>query len=408
MQLFHVYHHFRQGTFQRIIHSDFWLFEFSIWLHTFARSMVSIFIPIFFLTIGYDIGAVIIYYLLFNSMDVPLNFFARYLTRKFGARIVIIVSSLFSVGFFITLYALEPGNWKLFILMAFLAAVYDSFFWVSHLFLFMKCSKNDDNVSEDASALEIVKRLAGVIAPAIGAVILISFNKNFLILISSSILLLSIIPLFKIKDLSDKPARKQKTFKQFFGSWDITKDYISSFFMAIHTTAENIIWPLFIYLFFESIESVAIIPIIVSITAIIFTYFTGRIKKEKRRGFIALGGAMIALVWVSRVFFDNSIFYYGSIFLVGFFTVLITIPLNSYIFEKGEKRDTLSASTYRNVASMSANFLFFFVLALLINVFNISFLIASGCMLLLVGVSYFLNEDVFLRSKGFCKKFLRL
>jgi small neutral amino acid transporter SnatA (MarC family) len=88
--------------------------------------------------------------------------------------------------------------------------------------------------------------------------------------------------------------------------------------------------------------------------------------------------------------------------------VLITIPLNSYLFEKGEKKDTLSASTYRNVASMSANFLFFFILALLVNVFNISFLIASGCMLLLVGVSYFFNQDVVLRSKGFCKKFLKL
>jgi len=405
MQIFYIYH---QNKFQRLIHSNFWLFEFSIWLHTFAYSMVAIFIPIFFLRIGYDIGIIMVYYLIYNAFDVPLNFFSRWLVRKIGARLVIMLGSLSSLAFFVTLYNFTLDNWFLLVLSAFFYALYDTFFWVAHLFLFMKCSKKNNNILSDASALEIIRRIAGLVAPAIGAVILIFLDRKFLIAVSAVTLVLSIIPLFKIKNLKDKPKRKQKSFKEFFNNWNITRDYISSGFLAIHNTAENIIWPLFIYLFFLNIESVAVIPIIASITTIIFIYFTGRVAKGNRNIMIAVGSVVIAIVWILRLYIESSIFYYASIFLVGLFTVLVSIPLSSYIYEKGEKKDTLSASTYRNTIHMTANLILFGILSVLVNVFNISFVMAAVSMLVVVFISYLLGgQFVFGKKRIFGVKFFR-
>ena len=398
MQLFHIYH---QNKFQRLIHSDFWLFEFSIWLHTFAYSMVAIFIPIFFLRIGYDIGDIMIYYLIYNAFDVPLNFFSRWLTRKIGARIVIILGSLFSVAFFVTLYNLTLDNWPLLIFSALFYALYDSFFWVAHLYLFMKCSKKDDNVSSDTSALEITRKIAGLVAPALGAFVLIFLDRKFLIVVSAIILLLSVVPLFKIKNLKDKPKRKQKSFRKFFDSWNMAKDYISAGFFSIHNAAESVIWPLFIYLFFSNIESVAVIPVIVSITTIIFMYFTGKATKKNRESLIVVGSILVATVWVLRLFLENAIFYYLSIFLVGLFSVLIGIPLSSYMYEKGEKKDTLSASTYMNAVSMVARLILYGILSVLINIFDVSFVLAAISMFIIVLVSYFLGDKfVFVEKKN--------
>ncbi len=389
MQLFHIFH---QNRLRRLIHSDFWLFEVSVWLHTFARSMVTIFVPIFLLQIGYSISEVIVYYLIFNLIDVPLNFVARNFVKKIGARWVIILGSIASVAFFIGIYNLKSDAWPLLILIAFLAAVYDTFYWVAHLYLFMKCSKNDDNVSGDTSKLSIIQQIASFLAPLLGALILIYLNRSFLIVVSILILIISIVPLFMIKDFKDKPIRKQKTFREFFHNWSITRDYVISAFRAISNTSERVIWPLFLYTLFKNIESVAVLPMIISLTAIMFTYFVGKTVMEKRESLMTVGATIVALIWILRLVIENNAFYYISVFLMGLFSILISLPLDSYIFEKGEKLDTLSASTYRNTTHMSANVVFFGVLILLVNVFDISFVLASLSMIFVASIIYFLGE----------------
>ncbi|MFC1644806.1 MFS transporter [Patescibacteria group bacterium] len=391
MQLFH----FHQGNvLNRLIHSEFWLFEISVWLHTFAVSMVAIFIPIFLLQIGYSIGEVMIFYIIYNVVDVPLNFFARFLTRKMGARWVIILGSVAAILLFISLFELTSGNWPLLILTAIFAAFYDTFYWVAHIYFFMKCSKDDENISRDTGIMRIIKRFAGMTAPALGALILVSWDRGALLLISVAVLVLSILPLFKIKNIDDKPRRKQKSFKEFFSSWDISRDYISSMLLTLHRSAEGILWPIFIYRLFVDIESVAILPVIVSATAIMFIYVAGKTKKQRRDIVMAMASMAIALTWIARLFIDDNAFYYISVFLIGFFTIFVGIPLDSYLFEKGEKIDTLSASTYRNTANMFANVILFGVLSIMVNVFDTSFILASLSMFVVAGLSYFVGQGI--------------
>ncbi len=389
MQLFHIFH---QNKFRRLIHSDFMLFEISIWLHTFARSMIAIFIPIFFLQIGYSLTEVLIYYLIYNIFDVPLNFVARSLIRKIGARWVIILGSLSSVMFFVGLFYLGTNMWPLLILIALLSAIYDTFYWVAHLYFFMKCSENDDDVAGDTSWMTIIKQTASFFAPLFGALILIFFSKSSLIILSTIILVLSIIPLFMLEGVEDKPIRKQKTFKEFFHSWSIARDYVISSFRAITNTSEGVIWPIFIFMLFANIKSVAILPMIISITTIIFTYFVGKTAKEKRESIMIVGALVVSLVWVLRLLVENNTFYFISVFLVGLFSILVSIPLDSNIFEKGERLDTLSASTYRNAVHMGANTVFFAILLILVEVFSVSFILASITMILTATTIYFFGE----------------
>lgn len=391
MQLFHFH---QRHSLERLIHSDFWLFEFSVWLHTFAISMVSIFVPIFLLQIGYSIGEVMIYYFLYNLFDVPLNFLARYLTRRIGAKMVVILGSIFAVFFFVSLFALTAQNWPLLVLIAFFAALYDTFYWVAHLYLFMKCSKNDENVSGDVGTLRIMRRVAGMVAPALGAAVLIVWSRDALLVISALVLALSIFPLFKIREIKDKPKRPQKRFKEFFGSWDVTRDYIASIFITFHNTSEATLWPIFIFLLFSNIESVAVIPIIVSATSVFFLYIAGKTKKQKRDVIMAMASTAIALVWIMRLFVELDAFYYISVFLIGFFTIFVSLPLDSNIFEKGERIDSLSASTYLNTSHMFANMILFGILAVLVNIFQVSFVLAALSMFVVAGLSYFVGRGI--------------
>jgi len=392
MQLFQTYYKIKS---HRLINPELKLFEFSIWLHALSRSIISVFIPILLLGIGYEIKEVIIFYFLFNLINVPLNFFARWLTRKIGARLVVIVGSFFLVAYFVGLFNLTSNNWPLLFLIAVFAAVYDALYWVAHIYLFMICSKNDDNISEDASSLFIIRRLAGVIAPAIGAAILIFFGSKSLILTSMLILIISFLPLFRIKNIKDKPTIKQKKIKKFFNDSNILKDYISHYLFSIHSSVENVIWPLFIYLLYTDIKIVVALPVIISISSMIFTYFIGRTVKKKRTKMIIMGSLLISCVWIMRIFIDYQLFYYVSVFLVGFFMVLISIPLDSNIFERGERRDALTASTYLNAFSMSGKVLLFAILLVLLNFFKVSFIVAAISLLVLLLInSIFITKNL--------------
>ena len=386
MQLFHSYHHM---SFHRLIHSDFWLFELSVWFHVFARSLVAVFIPILLLQIDYSIGEVMIYYFLYHLFDVPLNFFARWLVRKIGARKVIALGILASIGFFLFLFNLVPSSWPLLIALAFFAAVYDVLYWVAHIYFFMESSKKRENASKDTSILYMVRRIGGMLAPACGGLILIFFNQKALIVVSIILLFVSLLPLLKMEKTKDKPTNKQMSFRRFFRHKEDLRNYLVMGLFSIHRGAENIIFPLFIYLIFETIESVALVPIIVSMTAIVFSFFAGRIKRDDRTNMIAIGSLLVAIVWILRMLFDSTGFYYVSIFLVGLFSVLISIPINSGIYERGEKRDPLTASTYQNAIAMGTKLILFGLLALLVNVFQVSFIFATISLFLMITAIFF-------------------
>ncbi len=372
------------------MHSEFWLFELSVWLHVFARALIAVFIPVLFLLNGLEIGDVMIFFFIFLLIDLPLGFFVKYLLPKIGARWVVIIGSLASIVFFAIFYSLN-FTWSTLFALAVFAAIHDAFYWIGYLYLFMQSTKNKKgkkrNSSKSTSILYIVRTIAGILAPIAGALILIFISQKLLILVSAGILALSIWPLYKMKHVHDKPKIKTKPFKVFFKDIREKKNYASMMIWGIQGSAESVIWPLFIYVIFGTLESVAYLPVIVAVTTMIITYFAGNIKKGDRSKMIALGAGLVALTWILRLTIQADIMLYVTVFLIGLFSVLVLVPLDSDIFERGAKIDALSASTYRNTFAIIFKVILYGVLALLVNVFNISFVVATISLFVLMGLN---------------------
>ncbi|MDP2696027.1 MAG: MFS transporter [bacterium] len=378
MQLFHLYHHHHARQNYPLKHiSDFWLFEISVWLHVIGRSLIAVFIPILLLTSGYPIGSVIIYYLIFNIFDTPLNFLADKLTRKLGARLVVTLGTLSAVAFFIALSFADPANSYFLVALAALAALYDSLYWVSHMYIFIESTRESDDSGKYTGIFYSIRYLGSLMGPAVGALILILFSQQALIVASVAILLVSIIPLTRIKKLHDKPQEKLVPLKQFLNTPNEKKNYFTMWLYGIHKANEGILWPLFIFLLFGTINSVVWVPIIISVSSIIFSMMAGHIRRQNRERMIILGSGVVAMIWILRLVLETPMFYYVSIFIVGLFSLLVDVPLDSNIAQRAKSMDSLSASTYRNLFSMSSRIILFGLLALLVNVFNVSFMFAS-------------------------------
>ncbi|MDO8425527.1 MAG: MFS transporter [bacterium] len=380
MQLYHFYHLLHTP---RMLHGALGRFDTAVWIRVFGQSLVAVFIPIFLLRLSYTMGEVMRFYLLYMAINVPLNLLARWATRRFGAIPTIAAGLVAEIAFFVLLFQLTPANWPLLIALAAAAALSDALYWVAHLYFFMRVSPNDDNISGDMSALEIARQVGGIIAPAIGAAVLLFSSQRTLIAMSIVIIALSLLPLLTIRTIADRPTTPPLPFRAFFAGWDDARDYLARSLFAIHATAEGVILPLFIYITFTTIESVAAVPIIVAITTAVVTFFTGRMERRYRTRSIIIGSLAIAITWLLRLAFDAPFFLYGTIFLVGFFSVLVTLPVDSNLLEAGERKDALSASMYRNMFGMAARMVFFALVILLTEVFHVSFIIAAGSMLAL-------------------------
>ncbi len=373
MQLFY----FHSQRIDRLLHSNFWMFETSVWLHTIGRSLIAVFIPILLLVSGFSLDTVILYYFFYFMIDVFLNFLARLFIIKFGARICIIIATLATIVFFVILSQISNSDSLVFLgILALLAAIYDSFYWVSHLFLFMEIEKKEKNTKVGTGFLYAIRKFGTLLGPIVGALFLIFISEDALIFVSILFFVISVIPLFRLKQVNDKPKEVIPLSIKKFNSSDRFV-FVNHFIWSMHRVAESTIWPIFIFVVFETIQSVAAISIIASITSIIFSYFSGFFSKRKTHFLILLGASIVLIIWIMRMFFHVPIFYYISVVVVGFVTLFISIPLDRNIFKIGSKNNPLNVSTIRNSASMFAGFIFFGIILLLVNIFQTSFIIAS-------------------------------
>ncbi|MEX1027166.1 MAG: MFS transporter [Candidatus Paceibacterota bacterium] len=394
MQLFNFYHH--HHAVRNLLKDDFWLFELSIWLHVVARSLISIFIPILLLQMGFSLNLVIGYFFLSHLINIPLNFVAGDLVRRIGARWVIVLSNLAIIGYFITFGALTPGDTILLAVLAMLAALYDALYWVSHLYLFIKSNDDPKKTNGKTGALYSAKQVATMVGPVIGALILTFGNQTMLLGASITIFFVSIVPLVYVDQFADKPTEWDRfsSFFNFFKNPVEKNNFISNGLFGIHGFSEYVLWPVFIFLVFQSIESVAVVPVLIAGTTIAFSLFTRRINARTREKLIMSGSLALALIWIARLAIDWQPFYYISIVLVGVFALFVSIPLDSNLFVRARRIDPLKTAVLKNATSMSMKLVIFIGIFFFANVFETAFAITIIALLALAAVNvYFMTAD---------------
>ena len=389
---FHQAHHL--SAYGRIARSDFWLFELSIWFHALALSLVSIFVPILLYKTGFSISQIVLYYFLFNLIDVPFNFVAAALTRRVGARAVVMMGTLAAILFVTALLNIHSSGAQLgdLILMACFAALYDTLYWVAHLYLFVQSDTDGGNTGKNTGVFYAVRQTAATIGPMLGAAILLLFSESVLLFTVIALFLISLAPLALMRHPDDKP-KKKLLLKEFFAHLHVRRTYLSKLFYNFHSEVEATLFPLFIFTIFGTIQSVALIPVLASAAVIITALSLGSIPRERRHTAIIGGAGIIALAWLGRILFPNPLFFYASVLLVGIFAHFVLVPVDSEIFEHArESGDPLSASLYRNVADMSANTVLYGVLLLSLQVFPASFAVALITLLALILINMLLRR----------------
>jgi len=306
-------------------------FNIYVFLSTFSRNLIEVFIPIILYKYGYNLSQVILYYLLVNIFSLIISYPCIYFSKKYSNKLLSLVGIMSFIFVQILLNNITYNIIYLYIL-AFLYTLYRRGYWIPRRFYNLKVIHKND-ISKSYSIISIMNQIAIIISSYIGSLFLDFINIKTLTIISIILFLLSLIPLYKLDFNHEKNDIKLDFFTTIkkipfrdlylFGSYELSN--IIKFFFPLY---------LFIYVK-DTYQTIGIINLFTNLSTIIFTYIYGK-KINKNKNYLNISIILVTLVYIFKA---NTTSYLLILiaFLEGISTKMYELSINKEFYSLSKK-----------------------------------------------------------------------
>ena len=289
-------------------------FEIYVFLSTFSRNLIEVFIPVILYEFGYSLKEVILYFLLTNVFSFIFAYLFVHLSKKLNNKIL----SVIGIVVFILIQILLGNiiyDIKYLVLIALLYAIYRRAYWISRRYYNLKVIEKE-KIASTFSIISIINHLGVIMSSYIGAILLDFMDVKIVTIISIVLFILSLIPLGSMKFKDEKNNEKVeiiKTLKQIpksnlflFGSHELV--YVVKFLFSLY---------LFIYIK-DNYTTIGIYTLITNISVLVFTYYYGK-KIDNKKNFLTLSIWLTVIIYMLKA---NST--YIALVIVSFFEGIFT------------------------------------------------------------------------------------
>lgn len=347
-------------------------------LQAFAISLIAIFVPIYLLSIGFRLEKVFFYLLIEWSVFGLFSPLYGKIIHKVGLREVILIRTpifilaLYLLNLLQESILLQTHFYIVPILMGFSSALYT--LSITSLFAYYI---GDKNQSLKTAKMMTYPKFVSILAPAIGGLVSATLGFSFLLVMVMFLLLISIIPIYKIKKNIDHPKFDINILKEikielhefiFLNSYGI-KSFIIFIFL-----------PIAIYLYNQNIISLGLIISFLSLVSAFFTLYVGKLSdKLGTIKLIRIGAIVTALLFLSMgYFFESNILYFLSIFS-GFVGILIDLPYETHLYKKSRSsaHSPLEFLVFKEFSLYFGRLILFSLMIILLSNIDIAFYIGS-------------------------------
>lgn len=348
-------------------------------IESFALSLISIFIPIFLYNINYSLNQIFMYYFIYFISFSFFSFFSHYFV-KLGLKKTLAFRPISLIFFFIWLYSLNnfPNTLNY---LAVYNGLASAFYWVAfHCFFAVKT--DDSNSLERVGVLFAFPKILTLFSPIFGGLIITYLGFNPLFFLVSIFLLISLIPLAKMKDFElDLDFELKNLFKKSFIK------YIFGFIAeGIYGAVFTIIFPLFVYLYLGKTLEVGFLSFFISLAGIITPILISKTCEHKTSKFIKTFSIIEGLFFLLILFTKTSLSAFLLSFVVGVFANFWLLPFYSRLYRhsrQNNSRDLLEFMTMKEIILSLARASIFLIIYLSSS-FDLVFIINSFSRLLLL------------------------
>jgi len=377
----HLEYYFHDYLFDFLKRKDLDELYVSYFIMVFASSMVGIFIPVYLLTLGYNLQNILVYYFIYYLSLMILFFLGEYSNIKLGVKKTLGMGIIFYVFAYYFLNRLSSGGNYYFVAIIFGLAT--AFYWSGFHIDFTK-STLAKKEGKEVSFLNAVAIIASTLSPFLGSLLISQFSFSVALWTASGILFLSIAPLFFSKDFEVKNSRPSIKKMLTIDSNEKATAYGVTGFLGIVSV---VLWPLFIYLTLKNVDSLGIIISLSALLTTFVVFYLGKLSDKTPGRVLKMGVFSNSPVWILRIFLLSP---FGLLFtnLVGSITgSAIGISFTKITFEKAKKiKDIINYFLFREFYLFVGRMILLIIALLLENLvwmFVIASLVTFGYLIVL-------------------------
>lgn len=310
--------------------SDLKKYNIFIFITSFAKLLVEIFIPLILYNMSFTIKEIILFLILkysFCILFIPVGYF---IGKKYSVSTLMILSSII---FSITYIYLSQINKNLtsLIILSILYSSYLMFYWLGRHAYGLSIIE-DKKTTDNVSLYNIFTILGGLFSPFIGSYIIEKTSTLTLSTIVLVLMIISIIPLTKIKKIKLNPNTQIKHIIKSFPKTNYIFNTLDQLRYILYT-----VLPLWIYINIKSKYSyIGILNIITGLGSIIYIYLLSKKMDKNKKDYLSLSLLIMGIIYFLKITITSNLAYLIITLFEGITkSSLDTITLrNTYVYQK--------------------------------------------------------------------------
>ena len=310
--------------------SDLKKYNIFIFITSFAKLLVEIFIPLILYNMSFTIKEIILFLILkysFCLLFIPVGYF---IGKKYSVSTLMILSSII---FSITYIYLSQINKNLtsLVILSILYSSYLMFYWLGRHTYGLSIIE-DKKTTDNVSLYNIFTILGGLFSPFIGSYIIEKTSTLTLSTIVLVLMIISIIPLTKIKKIKLNPNTQIKHIIKSFPKTNYIFNTLDQLRYILYT-----VLPLWIYINIKSKYSyIGILNIITGLGSIIYIYLLSKKMDKNKKDYLSLSLLIMGIIYLLKITITSNLAYLIITLFEGITkSSLDTITLrNTYVYQK--------------------------------------------------------------------------
>ena len=305
-----------------------------VFLSTFSRNLIEVYIPVILYKYGFNIKEVVFYYFLANAISLLISYPFVYLARKVNN---IALSIIGVIGFSllqISLNFMKHNIWYL-VGLALFYALYRRGYWIARRYYNLNVIKEKD-ISKTCSIISIINQIGVIVSAYIGALMLDYISVKALTAIALVLFAASIISLHFLKfDNENKDIKLEfrKTLKS------MPKKFLVVFGTYELVNVVKFLIPLYLFIYVKNTyQTIGIVQLVTNLSLILFTYLFGKKLDTSNKNFLPLAIVLTVTVYILKINFVGYMLLVIS-FMEGFVTKMYELSINKEFYTLSKKYD---------------------------------------------------------------------